>query len=102
LTMSLKINIPREQIAAFCQRWKIKELSIFGSALREDFRPDSDVDMLVVFEENAPWSLFDLLRAEQELEEILGRKVDLVERKAVRNPFRRHHILTHREVIYAS
>ena len=102
MTMSLKINIPREQIAAFCQRWKIKELSIFGSALREDFRPDSDVDMLVVFEENAPWSLFDLLRAEQELEEILGRKVDLVERKAVRNPFRRHHILTHREVIYAS
>jgi uncharacterized protein len=100
--MSVMIKVPKEEIAAFCQRWKIKELAIFGSALGEEFRPDSDVDVLVVFEENVPCSLFQLMRAEKELEQILGRKVDLVEKKAIRNPFRRHHILSHREVIYAA
>lgn len=100
--MPVKINVPYEEIAAFCQRWRIRELSIFGSALREDFRPDSDVDVLVVFEEEAAWSLFDLMRAERELEQLFCRKVDLVEKKAIRNPFRRHHILSHREVIYAA
>jgi len=60
------------------------------------------VDVLIVFSKEAQWSLFDIIAAEDELEHIIGRKVDLVEKKALRNPFRRHHILTHREVIYAS
>ncbi len=98
----VKIEVPREEIAAFCRRWKVKELAIFGSAVRDDFRPDSDVDVLVVFQENAEWSLFDLLSAEEELKLIFGRDVDLVEKKAIQNPFRRHHILNHREVIYAT
>lgn len=100
--MTSKIPIPSDQIAEFCRSWRISELSIFGSALRDDFHPDSDVDVLVVFDEQAHWSLFDLLRAERELEQIFGREVDLVEKKAVRNPFRRHHILSHHEVIYAA
>jgi len=100
--MSVRMDIPENKVAEFCQRWQIKELSIFGSALRDDFQPESDVDVLVVFEENAPWGLFDLMHAEEELEQILGREVDLVEKSTVRNPFRRHHILSYREVIYAT
>lgn len=100
--MKPKIDIPHREIAEFCVKWKIEELSLFGSALREDFRPDSDVDVLIVFSKEAQWSLFDIIAAEDELEHIIGRKVDLVEKNALRNPFRRHHILTHREVIYAS
>ena len=60
------------------------------------------MDVLVVFQDNAEWSLFDLMSAEEELKQIFGREVDLVEKKAIRNPFRRQHILSHREVIYAA
>jgi len=100
--MTIKIGIPRDRIIEFCRRWKVKELAIFGSALGDDFRPDSDVDVLVVFCDEAEWSLFDHMKAEEELGEILGRKVDLVEKSAIRNPFRRDHILKHNEVIYAA
>jgi hypothetical protein len=100
--MKPNIEIPKKQIDEFCRKWLIEELSIFGSALREDFRPDSDVDVLVVFSKDAKWTLFDVINAEHELEQIIGRKVDLVEKKALRNPFRRHHILTNREVFYAA
>jgi len=100
--MTLRIDIPRDRIAEFCRKWQVKELAIFGSALGDDFRPDSDVDVLVVFQDEAMWTLFDHMRAEEELEQILGRKVDLVEKSAIRNPFRRHHILKNHEVIYAA
>ncbi len=100
--MSLKIEIPREKIVEFCQKWRIKELAIFGSAVRDDFRPDSDVDVLVVFHDDAGWSLFDHIKAEDELKQLFGRDVDLVERRTIRNPFRRHHILNNHEVIYAT
>ena len=100
--MTLRIAIDRERIAQFCRKWKVKELSVFGSALRDDFGPGSDVDVLVVYEEDAKWDAWDHLHAEEELKEMLGREVDLVEKRAVRNPFRRHHILTHREIVYAS
>jgi len=93
-------ELPMDEIRAFCRKWKIKELSLFGSALTDEFRPDSDIDLLVVFDDDANWGLFDLIHAEEELEALLGREVDLAEKKAVRNPFRRHHILAHREVIY--
>ena len=100
--MSARIDIPKDKIAKFCRTWKIREMAIFGSAVGDDVRPDSDVDVLVVFQDNAEWSLFDLMSAEEELKEIFGREVDLVEKKAIRNPFRRQHILSHREVIYAA
>ena len=100
--MSVRVDIPTEKIAEFCRRWQVKELAIFGSALGEDFRPDSDVDVLVLFQEDAKWSLFDHMKAEEELKHIFGREVDLVEKRAIRNPFRRHHILSNCEVIYAA
>ncbi|RJP52329.1 MAG: DNA polymerase subunit beta [Anaerolineaceae bacterium] len=96
-----RIPFDPKKIAAFCKRWKISEFSFFGSVLREDFRPDSDVDVLVSFEPNAGWSLFDLVSMQEELEVMFKRKVDLVEKEAIRNPYRRHAILAGREIIHA-
>jgi len=99
--MSTPLQINQEQIKKFCQRWKIAEFSLFGSVLREDFKPESDVDVLVSFEPDIPWSLFDWLDMIDELKEIFGREVDMVEKSGLRNPFRRHQILSNRKVIYA-
>ena len=96
----VQIEIPKEEFAAFCQKWKIAEAWLFGSALREDFKPESDVDILVRFAPGAKWSLFDIVTMRDELAEIFGRKVDLVERGAVErstNPFRKRHILRNPE-----
>jgi uncharacterized protein len=98
----LKIDIPTAKIEAFCKRWKIAEFAIFGSALREDFSPKSDVDVLISFEPDIPWSLFEWVDMIEELRKIMGREVDLVEKSGLRNPFRRHEILKSRQVIYAS
>ncbi len=96
------MEIPRDKIDSFCKQWKVKELSLFGSALRDDFRPDSDVDVLVSFFADARWSLFDLVSMADELCDVFGRPVDLVEKEALRNPFRRQSILSSRKVIYAA
>lgn len=96
---------PLREIEEFCRRWKVVELSVFGSVLRDDFRPDSDVDLLVRFAPEARWSLFDHARMERELEGILGRKVDLVSRSAVeRSPnwIRRQEILSTARPLYAA
>ena len=102
----MKLSLPYEQIAAFCRKWNVTEFALFGSVLRDDFRPDSDVDVLVTFAspELAP-SLFDHVDMEDELEGILGRPVDLVSRKAVErseNRFRRKAILESAQVVYAA
>jgi predicted nucleotidyltransferase len=96
------LKIPHDEIEDFCSRWKIEELSLFGSILREDFGQDSDVDVLVSFAEDAPWSLFDIVDMKEELESIFGRDVDLVEKESLRNPFRRSAIMNGREIIYAT
>ena len=72
-----------DDLAAFCQRWQVRALSLFGSALRDDFGPTSDVDILVEFEPHAVWSLFDHIRMQRELEALFGRPVDLVTRRAL-------------------
>ena len=100
--MNAQVQIDQERIAAFCRKWQITELALFGSVLREDFRPESDVDVLVTFTPEAKWSLMDLAEMEMELAEIFGREVDLVEKDALRNPFRRYAILTSKEVLYAA
>jgi len=100
--MPSSINIPREKIEDFCRRWKIKEMSVFGSALREDFGPDSDIDFLVTFLEQARWSLFDWVEMIDELKKLTGREIDLVEKESIRNPFRRRSILASMEVIYGA
>ena len=100
-----KVSIPRKKIADFCQRWKVVEFSLFGSALREDFRPDSDIDVLVTFSQNARISLFDLVDMEDELKTVFGREVDLVEKESVlrsENYIRRKNILENTKVIYAA
>ena len=97
-----KINFQRERIEAFCSKWKIKEMAFFGSVLREDFRPDSDIDVLVSFEPGGGTTFDNREEMQDELAEIFGRGVDLVEKDAIRNPFRRHNILTTREVVYAA
>jgi hypothetical protein len=99
------IDISKAKIAAFCGKWKITELALFGSVLRDDFRDDSDVDVLVSFAPDSRWSLMDLVRMEEELGLILGRKVDLVERKSVEtseNYIRRSHILNSLEPLYVA
>lgn len=98
----VSVTIPTEELAGFCERWKIREFALFGSVLRDDFRPDSDVDVLVSFSEDAQWSLYDWADMLEELKAMFGREVDLVEKSALRNPFRRHSILSSKEVIYAA
>jgi len=101
----MQIQIDHERVAGFCRRWKITELSLFGSVLRDDFRPDSDVDVLVVFAPETDWSFRDLARMEEELSEIFGRTVDLVEKKLVeqnRNYVVRKHILRSAEPVYVT
>jgi predicted nucleotidyltransferase len=100
--LSQRIPFSKAKVAAFCKRWKISEFSLFGSVLRDDFRPDSDVDVLVSFDEEARWSLWDLIDMQEQLEKMFGRKVDLVEKEALRNPYRRHSILNGREVFYVA
>ena len=99
--MSLKIAVERERIAEFCRKWRVTEFSLFGSVLTEQFGPDSDVDVLVSFEPDAPWGLYELVDMREELMEIFGRNVDLVEKEGLRNPFRRSSILRTREIIHA-
>jgi len=97
-----RIQVPMDRIREFCLKWKVKEFSLFGSVLRDDFRPDSDVDVLVLLADDAPWDLFDWVDMIEHLKAIFGRRVDLVEKTAITNPFRRHHILRNRKVIYAA
>ena len=103
--MAIHLNIDRDQLRQLCDRWHVRELAIFGSALRQDFRPDSDVDVLVSFDEQATPSLFDLATMAEELESLVGRPVDLLTRHAVehsRNPYRRDEILRSAETLYAA
>jgi len=103
--MSPQIPIDHAQIEAFCQKWKITELSLFGSVLREDFRDDSDVDVLVTFAPDSHWTIFDFIHCERELKQLLGREVDLVERIAIvrsQNYIRRKAILSSTQTIYAA
>ena len=95
-------NLPIDRLADFCHRQKITELALFGSILRDDFAQDSDIDMLVTFSPESCHSLFDLALMQQELKALLGRDVDIVEKAALRNPFRRAHILNTMKVIYAT
>ncbi len=101
----MKITLPKEKLAEFCSRWKITEFALFGSVLRDDFGPTSDVDVLVTFASDAHWSLLDHVNMQDELKALFGRNVDLVNRRGIersRNPIRRRDILDSAEVIYAA
>ncbi len=94
-----------EEVAAFCKRWRVLEMALFGSVLRNDFGPQSDIDVLVRLAPGPTPGLFGLARMERELSELFGRRVDLVTRGAVensRNPIRRQAILDSVRVVYAA
>jgi len=101
----MKIKIPKAKLAEFCKRWNVSEFAIFGSALRADFRHDSDVDAMVSFVPQARVSLFDMSLMQEELKKIFGRKVDLVSRRGVensRNYLRKKRILESAQVIHVA
>ncbi|HEY9909133.1 MAG TPA: nucleotidyltransferase family protein [Thermosynechococcaceae cyanobacterium] len=99
------IELPMEKIVAFCDRWHVTEFALFGSVLREDFRPDSDIDILINVSPNAERGLTETLQMRDELEAIFGRKVDLIIKAAIErseNWLRRKNILESAQTIYAA
>jgi predicted nucleotidyltransferase len=103
--MALQIDVPRDAVVAFCRRWNVTELAFFGSVLRDDFRPDSDIDVLVTFAPGATPGLFALVEMQDELAAIFGRDVDLLTRSAVEsshNWIRRKEILSTAETFDAA
>jgi len=101
----IRIHLPKDRITEFCRRWKIRKFSLFGPVLREDFRKDSDIDVLVYFETGTGWSLSDYIRMKDKLEEIFERKVDLPTRRAIEespNYLRQKAILSSTEVVYVA
>ena len=100
--MRRNFSIPRKKIAEFCKRWSINEFALFGSVLRADFRPDSDIDVLVSIDPKAHIGLFEIAEMIIELEGMFKRPVDLVEKEGLRNPYRRSEILNTAKVIYAA
>ena len=105
LNRELPIELPAAKMTEFCQRWKVEEFYLFGSVLREDFRPDSDIDVMVKFQANAGWGLLELVRMKRELETWLKRPVDLITKKAIEqspNWIRRQEILETAQMIYVA
>ena len=97
-----RIDIPMDQLAELCKRWQIVELSLFGSVLRDDFTPESDVDVLLVFAEGHHPGIDEYIGMQSDFEGLFGRRVDLVNRRYLRNPFLLRDILDTREVIHAA
>jgi predicted nucleotidyltransferase len=92
----------RDALAGLCRRWRVAELAVFGSVARGASRPDSDIDLLVTFQPDAPWSTLDLVDLREQLAALFHRPVDLVEEKAIRNPYRKASILHDKSVLYAT
>ena len=99
------INVPDEKLKELCGKYLVKELSLLGSGLRSDFNRESDIDLLVTFEESANYSLFDIVRIKEEFEKFFNRPVDLIDREAIEkstNVYRKKAILESAKVIYES
>lgn len=94
-----RLSVDQEEVARFCREHKIRELSLFGSVLRNDFRSDSDVDVLVEFEPDARVTLFDLVSIHEQLSDLFGRKADVVTKRSL-SPYIRDRVLASREVLY--
>lgn len=99
------LGISHTQLVEFCQRWHVAELALFGSILRDDFRPDSDIDVLVAYQPTSKRGLFEKTMMQEELQTLLHRQVDLVSKKAIeqsRNWIRRNNILNSAGLIYVA
>lgn len=102
--MSIQVPVDSERIDRFCGRWDVVDFSLFGSVLTNDYGADSDIDVLLTFGKDAGWSLWDLVEMKSELENLFGRKVDLVTRRSVEqshNWIRREGILSSAQSIHA-
>lgn len=100
--VSAGVPVPPRRVAAFCRRWGVREFSLFGSVLRNDFGPKSDVDVMVQFAKGSKVSLWDWPAMQEELAAIFGRRVDLLEKGTVRNRLRKAAIEAERRVVYAA
>ena len=101
----MSLGVPADKVADFCQRWKISSLGVFGSAVRGELRPGSDIDLLVTFQPDADWTMFDHFTMEEQLSHLFGREVDLVSIRALeenQNPIYRRQILDSARQIYAA
>ena len=96
------VSFDRSRVTSFCRKWQVSRMAFFGSVLRNDFRPDSDVDVMIAFKPGSQWSLFDVIDMKLELEEIFKRDVDLLEEGTIRNPIKRRCIYENVEVVYES
>jgi predicted nucleotidyltransferase len=100
--MPVRIPIDRRKITDFCAKWKVTEFSLFGSVSRDDFGPESDVDVLVSFAPGTLFTMYQWVDMIDELQALFGRPIDLVDESTLKNPFRRHRILKTREVLHAA
>ena len=98
----IHVQFDRSRLADFCRKWKITRMAFFGSVLRDDFRPDSDVDVMVTYARGIDWSSYDYFTMREDIEALLGRPVDVVEEGTIRNPIKRRCIYENLEVIYDS
>ena len=97
-----KTPIPMEKIEVFCRKYGVEEFSLFGSVLRDSFRPDSDVDVMLKFKPGYGFTFENTPGIQEELEAIFGRPVDVIEKGKIKNPFRRHAIMSSYRVVYAA
>jgi|WetSurMetagenome_2_1015567.scaffolds.fasta_scaffold165314_3 uncharacterized protein len=101
----INLGISPQKIADFCHKWKILKLSAFGSIVRGELKPESDIDLLATFSNDAGWTMFDHFNMEEELSHIFGREVDLVNIKALeenQNPIYKQEIINSARQIYAA
>src|SRR5688572_20413083 len=95
-------ELPLTQIASFCQKYGVEEFSLFGSVLRDDFGPESDIDVMLAFAPGRGFTFENTPDIQDELQTIFGRPVDVIEKGRIRNPFRRHRIMNSYRVVYAA
>ena len=96
------ISLDYNEVINICKKYYIKELSLFGSSIRDDFTKTSDIDILVSFDKDSKITLFSIIELENEFSKLLGRDVDVVEKESLKNPIRKNKILSSREIIYAA
>ena len=101
-TLTSNIEIPIDAIREFAERWGIRSIALFGSVLRDDFNDKSDIDVLISLHPNNDADLFDLIEMKLELQDLFQRSVDLLEREALVNPYKKEEILKHNRTIYAA
>jgi predicted nucleotidyltransferase len=102
MVANAKIDLPMERIAEFCRRFGVEEFSLFGSVLRDDFGPESDVDVMLKFAPGRGFTFENTPEIQDELESIFGRRVDVIEKGRIRNPLRRAAIMDSYRVIHAA